>query len=71
MEIVSDKYVIQRRLDLPLGGEVWRDARHVRDAEDAMLRLGWMRNEHGTDNVRLVRYVTTMEVVEGEVDDES
>lgn len=62
--ITKTQLVIQRRLDLLLGGEVWRDAYTPRDTEDAIRRLGWIQDKHGADNVRLVRYVTTMEVVD-------
>lgn len=62
-ETIHDRLIIQRRFDKILGGEVWRDASTPLEPNDAEKKLEWQRVQHGADNVRLVRYVTTMEVV--------
>jgi hypothetical protein len=60
-----DRLIIQQKRALWLTGETtWIDCDTPTDDKERQDKLRSLREVHGVANVRLVRYVTTMEVVE-------
>lgn len=66
MLTISDRLIIQRKEVLWLSGEMtWVDESTPLAEDEAQRHYDRLCTRYGAENVRIVRYVTTMEVIKG------
>lgn len=66
MQTISDRLIIQRKEVWWLTGKLtWVDSSMPLAEDEAQRHCDRLCAQYGAENVRLVRYVTTMEVLRG------